>query len=34
MTFLKKTKSHPNVINYFKELRFYSTYIKNKNLNN
>ena len=28
MTVLKKIKSHSDVINYFKELRFYNTYIK------
>ena len=29
MTVQKKIKSHPDAINYFKELPFYSTYIKN-----
>ena len=29
MAFLRKIKSHPNVINYFKELPFYNTQIKN-----
>ena len=29
MTVQKKIKSHPYAINYFKELPFYSTYIKN-----
>ena len=28
MTVLKKIKSHPDVINYFKELPFYNTYIE------
>ena len=28
MTALKKIKSHPDVINYFKELPFYNTYIE------
>ena len=28
MTVLKKTKSHPDVINYFKELPFYNRYIE------
>ena len=28
MTVLKKTKSHPDVINYFKELPFYNKYIE------
>ena len=28
MTIQKKIKSHPDVINYFKELPFYSTYIE------
>ena len=28
MTFLKKIKSHPDAINYFKELPFYNTYIE------
>ena len=28
MTYMTKTKSHPDVINYFEELPFYSKYIK------
>ena len=28
MTVQKKIKSHPDVINYFKELPFYNTYIE------
>ena len=28
MTVLKKTKSHQDVINYFKELPFYNRYIE------
>ena len=28
MADLKKIKSHPDVINYFKELSFYNTYIE------
>ena len=28
MTVLKKIKFHPDVINYFKELPFYNTYIE------
>ena len=28
MTVLEKIKSHPDVINYFKELPFYNTYIE------
>ena len=28
MTVLKKIKSHPDVINYFKELSFYNKYIE------
>ena len=27
MAVLKKIKSHPNVVNYFKELPFYNRYI-------
>ena len=37
MTVLKKTESHPNVVNYFKELSFYNKSIekpKNKRLKN
>ena len=29
MTVEKKNKSHPDVMNYFKELPFYNTYIEN-----
>ena len=32
MTVLKKIKSHPGVINYFKELPFYNTYIEKPNI--
>ena len=28
MTLLKKIKSHPDVLNYFKELPFYNKYIE------
>ena len=28
MTALKKVKSHPDVVNYFKELPFYKTYLE------
>ena len=37
MTALKKVKSHPDVVNYFKELPFYNKHIekpKNKRLKN
>ena len=32
MTVLKKIKSHPGVINWFKELPFYNTYIEKPNI--
>ena len=32
MTVLKKIKSHPGVINCFKELPFYNTYIEKPNI--
>ena len=32
MTIQKKIKSHPDVINYFKELPFYYTYIEKPKL--
>ena len=32
MTVQKKIKSHPNVMNYFKELPFYNTYIEKPKL--
>ena len=32
MTVQKKTKSHPDVLNYFKELPFYNTYIEKPNI--
>ena len=32
MTVQKKIKSHPDVINYFKELPFYNTYIEKPKL--
>ena len=32
MTVLKKTKSHPDVINYFKELPFYNRYIEKQKI--
>ena len=32
MAVLKKVKSHPDVINYFKELPFYNKYIEKPNI--
>ena len=32
MTALKKVKSHPNVVDYFKELPFYNKHIKKPNI--
>ena len=32
MAVLRKMKSHPDVLNYFKELPFYNTYIENPNI--
>ena len=33
MTALKKVKSHPDVVDYFKEPPFYNKHIKNQKLN-
>ena len=33
MTALKKIKSHPDVVDYFKELPFYNKHIENQKLN-
>ena len=33
MTALKKVKSHPDVVEYYKELSFYNKHIENQKLN-
>ena len=33
MTVPEKVKSHPDVINYFKELSFYNAYIEKRKIN-